>query len=76
MLPNITPLLKVMPLISQGAVHGGDETVYSTYVMDKQTDEWTFLGWELLKFCSLLSPLGKFLILQKYKLDSLNHIHV
>ena len=33
-------------------------------------------GWGLLKLCSLISPQAKFSILQKYLLDSLNHIHI
>ena len=33
-------------------------------------------GWGLLKLRSLISPQAKFSILQKYLLDSLNHIHI
>ena len=33
-------------------------------------------GWGVLKLCSLISPQAKFSILQKYLLDSLNHIHI
>ena len=33
-------------------------------------------GWGLLKLRSLISPLAKFSILQKYLLDSLNHNHI
>ena len=34
------------------------------------------LGWELLKFRSLIPPQAQFSILQKYLLDSSNHIYI
>ena len=33
-------------------------------------------GWGSLKLRSLISPLGKFSILQRLRLESLNHIHI
>ena len=33
-------------------------------------------GWGLLKLRSLISPLAKFSIFQKYLLHSLNHFHI
>ena len=37
---------------------------------------WAYLGWGLLKLRSLISPLAKFSILQKYLLYYLHHIHI
>ena len=34
------------------------------------------LGWGLLRLRSLISPLREILILQKYSLDTYNHVHI
>ena len=48
-------------------------------ILGIEIEEWswvTVLGWRLPKLRSLISPLAKFKILQKYLLDYLNQIHI